>query len=724
MIRPVDRGPRRTARSHLWVGVAVSISLFASLGSAGAVPFWTQTSGPGVASANVVFTSAGNVFLGTVGEGVFRSTNSGTSWSPANAGITDATVQAFTASPGFLFAGLQFDNAVSGGVVRSSDGGATWLQTSSDLAGRTVYSLLATGGAVYAGDGIDGVYKSTDDGANWTLANDGMGSNSINGLAVNGGTLFAVAGQGMFRSTNGADSWTPVPDMEFRSFFSIASAGSIIVAGGFQSVALSTNGGSSWKFVDVPLPSFSRIASLAIDGTTIYAGTAGFPFGVYKSTDSGAHWAPSNDSIEIVSVTGITLSSGRVVLAAGEKGVIVSTDFGGSWTQHNSGIAPGGNIRSLLSDGNTILAGTGGNGVHRTLDHGATWTRLGASNDGNLENEIVAGLAVQGSNAYASTLLGDGVYRSTNGGSNWQKVNTGFLSPFLQVFDVEISGSNVIAGADDGIYVSTNGGVQWTRTNDIGMSAALAKGTSFVFAIVQSGFFFDSGIYRSSNDGASWTMALQLGGGTPTSMSAQGHSVYVGDLLSGMIRSTNDGVSWSDVSPEPGKGVFSVLARPADVFAGLESSSDRAYRSTNQGSSWTVISQGLPINESVDALAANSTYAFAGTGFSGVWRWALAGATDVEIVDALDAPGPLLDQNVANPFRTTTRIAFRMPRSGSVRLTVHDLAGREVRRLVDGSLARGRYEETFDATGMATGVYWARLKTERGVESRKMIHIQ
>src|ERR1700752_3234656 len=276
MSRRLARGLRRDALPQRGVVLALfSIVLLGS--SARAVPLWTQTSGPGVASANVVFPNGGSVYLGTIGEGVFRSTNAGTSWTAANAGIGDATVQAFTASPGFLFAGLQFDNAQSGGVVRSSDGGATWLQTSSDIAGTSVFSLLATGGAVYAGDGQEGVFKSTDDGAHWALSNDGIGINPIYGLAVNAGTLYAIASQGMFRSTDGAASWTPVPDMEFRSFFSLASAGTTIIAGGFQSVAVSTNGGSSWKFVEVPLPSFSRIASLAIDGTTIYAGSAGSP---------------------------------------------------------------------------------------------------------------------------------------------------------------------------------------------------------------------------------------------------------------------------------------------------------------------------------------------------------------------------------------------------------------------------------------------------------------
>ena len=68
-----------------------------------------------------------------------------------------------------------------------------------------------------------------------------------------------------------------------------------------------------------------------------------------------------------------------------------------------------------------------------------------------------------------------------------------------------------------------------------------------------------------------------------------------------------------------------------------------------------------------------------------------------------------LEQNYPNPFNPTTRIKYQIPNSGRVLLRVFDLLGREVRTLVDETKSPGLYEVTFDAKGLASGVYFYRL---------------
>jgi len=82
-----------------------------------------------------------------------------------------------------------------------------------------------------------------------------------------------------------------------------------------------------------------------------------------------------------------------------------------------------------------------------------------------------------------------------------------------------------------------------------------------------------------------------------------------------------------------------------------------------------------------------------------------------------------------NPFNPSTTLAFSMPRSTPVRLTVHDLAGRLVATLVDGTLPAGGHAVTWqgdDATGRAVGagLYFARLTTPDGTSVRRLALIK
>ena len=68
-----------------------------------------------------------------------------------------------------------------------------------------------------------------------------------------------------------------------------------------------------------------------------------------------------------------------------------------------------------------------------------------------------------------------------------------------------------------------------------------------------------------------------------------------------------------------------------------------------------------------------------------------------------------------NPFNPSTVIGYRLSVDGHTRLAVYDLLGREVAVLVDAPLSAGSHAATFDATGLASGVYMVRLNA--GVES-------
>lgn len=79
-----------------------------------------------------------------------------------------------------------------------------------------------------------------------------------------------------------------------------------------------------------------------------------------------------------------------------------------------------------------------------------------------------------------------------------------------------------------------------------------------------------------------------------------------------------------------------------------------------------------------------------------------------------------LEQNYPNPFNPTTTIAFALPASGHVTLTVYDALGRSVGTLVNGHREAGRYAVPFGAAGLASGLYIAELRAEKQVFRIKM----
>jgi serine protease AprX len=86
-----------------------------------------------------------------------------------------------------------------------------------------------------------------------------------------------------------------------------------------------------------------------------------------------------------------------------------------------------------------------------------------------------------------------------------------------------------------------------------------------------------------------------------------------------------------------------------------------------------------------------------------------------------------LKQNFPNPFNPATTIGFDIsgPEASQVRLGVYDILGREVALLVNEPLAPGHYQRTFDATGLASGVYLYRLEASNAqrafAETKKLV---
>lgn len=79
-----------------------------------------------------------------------------------------------------------------------------------------------------------------------------------------------------------------------------------------------------------------------------------------------------------------------------------------------------------------------------------------------------------------------------------------------------------------------------------------------------------------------------------------------------------------------------------------------------------------------------------------------------------------LAQNYPNPFNPSTQIEYQIPTAGLVQLEVFDILGRKVQTLVNETQEIGKYTVTFNANGLASGVYLYRLSSGNFVTSKKL----
>jgi len=83
-----------------------------------------------------------------------------------------------------------------------------------------------------------------------------------------------------------------------------------------------------------------------------------------------------------------------------------------------------------------------------------------------------------------------------------------------------------------------------------------------------------------------------------------------------------------------------------------------------------------------------------------------------------------LYQNYPNPFNPATNIKFNLPKESKVRLTIYDAIGKEITVLVDGKLSAGSHTVTWNASNLASGVYFCRIEADNFKMTNKMLFMK
>ncbi len=583
------------------------------------IPQWEQTNGPEGISINNLYTVGNIIYAGTYGYGVYASTDDGINWIPMNSGIETKKIGAITASPGNLFAGTQ-----GNGIYRSTNGGLTWLPPST-ATNLYVYAMTVKDSIVFAAT-QSGIYLSSDNGITWEF-NGYYGS--YERLGVTGNKLFASSGSFVYVTTDNGATWSSVNSIYGTFVWSIYCNGNFIIVGGVNEGFISTDQGNNFTLVNIPFEFDNvNIYDIKAIGTTLFAATS--YDGVYKSTDMGLTWTPSNTGMGPKDVRTLTVTGSSTLLAGSHYvGVFRSTNSGLSWNRALSGFPPGSTIAGMFAFGTTVLAGTY-DGAYRSTNNGLTWNKLTGTND-TINYSLVRGIWQSGDTIFAGTnfKFHGAVYRSTDNGTTWERKSNGLPSNLQFLNSVIITDNNtVLAGSDHSVYYSTDNGNNWVHSNfpDLYIEN-MAEGGGYEYAACDY-----IGIYRSSDNGVNWSNTIS--GLDFLLMSARDNFACVGSVNEGAYVTTDNGLQWFGVSGIPsGNSVYSTYYIPQTtmVLAATNIGTNYIYASYDNGLSFSTYSEGLGINAVTDDFAASDSFMFAGGSFNGVWRRLRPGITPVEL---------------------------------------------------------------------------------------------
>ncbi len=674
----------------------------------------------GYVSITAVLVNSGTIFVGTQGAGVYRSTDNGRDWVSANSGMPAASYNGI--STFYSLGDTMFVATSSLGVFRSTDGGLYWTAADSGLPNVSLNGVIAftsIGSTLFAvstnGYPNIGIFESVDYGAHWSTVLNESGS-AMNAMSSSGGNLLLS----LENTTN------------LRSYLMI-----------------SNNGGTSWEPDSIGISGFPAgvpISAFASSGNEVFAGTE--LYGIYRSTDGGVHWEAANNGLlgyNSSVVNSIAFLGADVFSECDGGNLFLSTDNGNNWRLITNGL-PGDtasnglpsdtlsnevtidfeeSVNSFAAEGSDLFAGISGDGVYVSTDAGITWSEanrgLPYPSDGDAiasvgDSSLVVGIGgsfVQGT-----------IYRSTDNGTSWTNVNNGIPvnTGINQLASVD---SIVLAATSSGAYLSTDGGLNWTLVSGSGGFPAL---TTISAAFAQRSTFFaggnSTGVLRSVNGGTQWTVADS---GVPpnvtvSSIGGDGTNVFA-VTESGLYKSKDDGVTWarSDSGLPANTSVVNgfISGKQGDVALvatlGNGFVDGNVFLSTDGGTSWSSINEGmLPTVLKSVLIDSGKVFVGAGNGSGGgpwgVWYWQLPAVTAVKENRVVVNPTNFrLYQNYPNPFNPSTAISYQLSAVSQVSLRVYNVLGQKVATIVNERQNPGSYTVKFDASRLASGVYFYRL---------------
>jgi photosystem II stability/assembly factor-like uncharacterized protein len=248
------------------------------------------TSAPRTNWVSVACSADGTKLVATVGPGarggIYRSADSGATWTPTSAPITNWSSIASSADGSRLLAAGSWACG-AGPLYVSTNLGTTWMQANAPIASWCSVASSADGKRLVAAGFDEAPVISTDFGATWTKTSPPF-SNCWSVTSSADGQQLAVAAGSIFVSTNGGGAWNPAGPPARGTCVRLSEDGRILVAIGTDCpIYVSTNLGTTWTTCPVPLNNYANCATASADGRKwVLSG----PYYFFVSTDYGTTW--------------------------------------------------------------------------------------------------------------------------------------------------------------------------------------------------------------------------------------------------------------------------------------------------------------------------------------------------------------------------------------------------------------------------------------------------
>jgi len=391
----------------------------------------------------------------------------------------------------------------------------------------------------------------------------------------------------------------------------------------------------------------------------------------------------------------------------------------GQWFQQNSGTTA--SLNDIFTINSTTAVAVGDDGmILKTTDAGNNWIAK-PSGTANRLNRVGFG----GDEGYA---VGNGVLsRTTDAGETW--VPSTFPNNFSAV---AMSFWAVYVGDDAGVLrYSSDGGVTWNERQfsdpllEMGIDNYVPPMNDYVLTMAGRLHTWHHAFSFADWDSITNPVGFwdELTGGSLKGGSYQYLVGYFGNPgpLPWIARKYTFDSAWvriGDVLPAPfvPEDIEPIIFSSKVFTCG---SSGRIFVSTDYGDAW--VEQTSGVTTTLNAISfVNEDVGFA-VGEEGTILYTLNGGT-TSVDESLVLPEEyFLYQNYPNPFNPSTTFSFDIPFSSFAILKVYDIIGREVATLVNEDMKPGSYHVTFDASGLASGVYLYRLTAGSFSDVKKLL---
>lgn len=660
---------------------------------------------------------------GMFGNGLLKSTDGGGTWSPTSLDYSIPSNHGFSViednpATGTILAGA------SDGLWRSTDDGDTWTEVLPTGNFFDVKWKPGSANTVYVTKGRDpfanfqsdnGVFISNDDGLTFTLAGTGQptGSNiaktKIAVTAANPNYIYAhyissasYGTIGIYRSTNGGATWQ------------------------VRTNSVNMGGGQGWynNVIAVDPNNSERVVAggnilyvSSNGGTTFTQLNQSIPFG----DDIAPHW----DNHALAYEPG----SNSTLWIATDGGPWRSTDDGSIWTSRRAGIISYQfyDIGVAQSDPIFIMGGTQDNGIPGRTDED-TWFQSTFVADG-----FVCNIDPVNADIVYSEWQGGNHLKSTDRGQSWVSIQNGIFGSgaWLTPVDQDQSdGGHLYTSTSSGIFRTSNGGSNWTQVSTHGARwISMNQNDGDTIWTVSN----TQGVWHSADDGANWTQSatfpatgLEVKIQADPSDPAAAFVVHGGYATGGphISRTTDFGLTWVDVTgdfPDQPANTFIVDGdNPTDWYVGADVG---VWKSSNGGVNWTPFGYGL-INAVVADLEIRRTARklVAGTYGRGAWEANLDLDPTAADPGELVARDLMLDPPHPNPATDHAIFRFASRAPGPVSLDVFDIAGRRVDSVFEGGAGDGVIRTvSWSAGDLPGGIYLVRLRAGDQESTRKLL---